>query len=260
MLGWSVADIWLFATLPVLLVLSGFFSGSETALFGLSETQRMQIRQRTGLAARAVESLLAHQRMLLITILISNMTVNVLYFVISSILLMKSEAGAIGEVLLAIASLMLIVLLGEVMPKLIANSRGTTIALLVAPPLIALHQLIGPLRIVLDKVIVEFGAEVGRERASHETGVRNDSRDGASVSVDDLGLAAENAGALVELEPLGDVIVGVVPGLEVVDFYESFCELALQRRYDRRHRGRIHDQDLAVHARNLGFRQGHAPP
>ena len=154
MLGWSVADIWLFATLPVLLVLSGFFSGSETALFGLSETQRMQIRRGTGLAARAVESLLAHQRMLLITILISNMTVNVLYFVISSILLMKSEAGAIGEVLLAIASLMLIVLLGEVMPKLIANSRSTTIALLVAPPLIALHQLIGPLRIALDKVIV----------------------------------------------------------------------------------------------------------
>ncbi len=154
MLGWSVADIWLFATLPVLLVLSGFFSGSETALFGLSETQRMQIRRRTGLAARAVESLLAHQRMLLITILISNMTINVLYFVISSILLLKSDTGAIGEVLLVITSLMLIVLLGEVMPKLIANSRATTVALLVAPPLIALHQLIGPLRIALDKVVV----------------------------------------------------------------------------------------------------------
>ena len=98
MLGWSIADIWLFAMLPVLLVLSGFFSGSETALFGLSETQRMQIRRGTGVAARAVESLLAHQRMLLITILISNMTVNVLYFVISSILLMKSDAGVIGEV------------------------------------------------------------------------------------------------------------------------------------------------------------------
>jgi len=154
MFGWSVADIWLFATLPVLLVLSGFFSGSETALFGLSQTQRMQIRQGTGLAARAVESLLAHQRMLLITILISNMTINVLYFVISSILLMKSDAGAIGEVLLVITTLMLIVLLGEVMPKLIANSRTVTIALLVAPPLIALHRMIGPLRIAIDKVIV----------------------------------------------------------------------------------------------------------
>ena len=154
MLGWSVADIWLFATLPVLLVLSGFFSGSETALFGLSETQRMQIRQDRGLAARAVESLLSHPRMLLITILISNMTVNVLYFVISSILLMKSDTGAIGEVLLVIASLMLIVLLGEVMPKLVANSRGATIALLAAPPLIALHRLIGPLRVALDIIIV----------------------------------------------------------------------------------------------------------
>ncbi len=154
MLGWSVADLGLFGTLLALLLLSGFFSGSETALFGLSETQRMQVRRDTGLAGRAVESLLAHPRMLLITILISNMTVNVLYFVVSSILLMKAEAGAIGEILLVLTSLMLIVLLGEVMPKLIANSRGATFALLVAPPLIALHQVIGPLRIALDKLVV----------------------------------------------------------------------------------------------------------
>ena len=154
MLGWSPADLGLFGTLPVLLLLSGFFSGAETALFGLSETQRMQVRRDTGLAGRAVESLLAHPRMLLITILISNMTVNVLYFVVSSILLMKAEVGAIGEILLVITSLMLIVLLGEVMPKLIANSRGAAFALLVAPPLIALHQVIGPLRIALDKLVV----------------------------------------------------------------------------------------------------------
>lgn len=154
MLGWSFADLGLFGTLPVLLLLSGFFSGSETALFGLSEMQRLQIRRDTGFAGRAVESLLAHPRMLLITILISNMTVNVLYFVVSSILLMKAGTGAIGEVLLVITSLMLIVLFGEVLPKLIANSRGAAFALLVAPPLIALHRLLAPLRIALDKLVV----------------------------------------------------------------------------------------------------------
>ena len=41
MLGWSALDIPMLLILPVLLCLSGFFSGSETALFGLTEILRV---------------------------------------------------------------------------------------------------------------------------------------------------------------------------------------------------------------------------
>src|SRR6187401_327072 len=90
-------DVSLALVLPVLVALSVFFSASETALFGLKQNQRMALRASGSVVGRAVEALLANPRMLLITILLGNMTVNVLYFVISSVLIMRAKRGVLGE-------------------------------------------------------------------------------------------------------------------------------------------------------------------
>ncbi len=154
MFGWSALDIPMLAALPVLLLSSGFFSGSETALFALTENERMSLRRGGSLVGRAVELLLADQRMLLITVLVGNMTVNVLYFVVTSMLLMKSDLAVPGEVLLAASFLVVIILLGEVTPKLIANTRRVGFASFVAPLLLTLHQVIAPLRVLLNRLVV----------------------------------------------------------------------------------------------------------
>jgi putative hemolysin len=54
----------------------------------------------------------------------------------------------------ALASLMLLVLLGEVLPKIVANTRRITFARLVAPPLLTLHRVIAPIRLLLDRFVV----------------------------------------------------------------------------------------------------------
>jgi len=153
-LGWTTVDIPMLAVLPALLLASGFFSGSETALFGLTENQRMLIRRQQTLSGRAIESLLSDQRMLLITVLLGNMTVNVLYFVITSVLLMRAETGLVGGLLLATAFLLVIILLGEVLPKLVANAGRPAFAAVISPPLLALHRIIGPVRVGLNRLVV----------------------------------------------------------------------------------------------------------
>src|SRR5438477_7349891 len=97
--GGQAIDVILLSLLPLLIVLSMFFSGSETALFGMSETERMHIRRSGSIPARAVDTLLSDRRALLITILLGNMTVNTLFFVISSVLMMRSSAGVAKELL-----------------------------------------------------------------------------------------------------------------------------------------------------------------
>ena len=67
LLGGEAIDILLLAILPLLIIGSAFFSGSETALFGMSETERMNIRRSGSLPARAVETLLSDRRALLLT-------------------------------------------------------------------------------------------------------------------------------------------------------------------------------------------------
>ena len=155
MFGWTGVHVPLLVSLPVLLILSGFFSGSETALFGLSESQRAELRRTDSFAARAVTTLANEPRMLLITILLGNMTINVLYFVISSVLMMEAETGWAGQLILGLVSLLALILLGEVIPKMTANSHRTRFALVISTPILALHRGIGPLRIVLDRGVVE---------------------------------------------------------------------------------------------------------
>ena len=150
---WQAIDVVLAALLPVLVVLSAFFSACETTLFGLRPAERMALRRSHALVARAVDALLSDPRSLLITVLLGNMTVNIVYFVISSVLLMKSNIGLVSEILLALLSLVVLTCSG-VLPKVIANVRRTGAAVLLAPPLLVVHRLIAPMRIVIDRLIV----------------------------------------------------------------------------------------------------------
>lgn len=152
--GWEHTEYILLIIGLCLLPLSAFFSGSETALFGLGSSQRMSLSRHHAIAAAAVDQLLAEPRGLLITILLGNMLVNVTFFVICSVLMMQSTAGVIGEGAIAVLSLLLIVLFGEVLPKMVANTQRVWFAVMTAAPLLVVHRLSTPLRVALSRFIV----------------------------------------------------------------------------------------------------------
>ena len=154
MIHWSASDIPLFGLLAVLLILSGCFSSTETALFGLTHSQRLTLRRRRSIASRAVDALLSDQRMLLITILFGNMLVNVLYFVVSSVLLIRAESSIWIQAVLGIAFLLIIVAGGEVIPKVLANANRVGFIRVLAPPLLTMHRFIGPFRVILNSWVV----------------------------------------------------------------------------------------------------------
>ncbi len=152
--GWSFPEYVLLALLLPLLAASAFLNGSETALFGLSEREKHQLRRRNTISNRAIEALLAEPRMLLITVLGANMTVSTLYFVISSVLLMHTKLHLAVDIAFAILTLLLVVLFSEVLPKLYANAHRITFAQWCAPWLLVVHRVSTPLRLVIDSVVV----------------------------------------------------------------------------------------------------------
>lgn len=144
--------------LPVLLLASAFFSGSETALFSLTAHDRLALARRGSMASHAVRALLAETRDLLITLMLGNMVANVLFFVISTVLLIRLEkehdtAGSLIG-LLSFTSLLLIILGGEVLPKLVANRLQVGWATVVGVPLLTLHRAITPLRLGLRVFVI----------------------------------------------------------------------------------------------------------
>jgi len=152
--GWGFAEYVLLAFVLPLIVASAFFSGSETALFGLSENEKLRLRRRNTISSRAVNALLADPHMLLITILSGNMTVNVLYFTITSVLIMHTDTNVATGAALAAGTLVFIVLFGEVLPKLFANAHRESVSLSCAPLLLTLHRVTTPLRLLVDGAVV----------------------------------------------------------------------------------------------------------
>ncbi len=151
---WSSVDIVLLVSLVPLLLLSAFFSCSETAFFRLCQAELVELKQRKTPPANAVLFLVRNRRNVLITILIGNMSANVLYFIIGSVLMLHVTGGVAAEVGIALGTLFSIIIFGEVLPKMAATARPIGIAILLAPPLVLVHRIISPLRRVVDILII----------------------------------------------------------------------------------------------------------
>ncbi|MCP4758293.1 MAG: HlyC/CorC family transporter [Planctomycetes bacterium] len=151
--SWTALHTGLAIAMPCLLVGSAFFSGAETALFSLTAPQRLELSE--GPQQRnAALSLLRHPRMLLITLLLGNMIVNVLYFVLASVIAWDQPWGTAGAILIPLAALLALILLGEIAPKMIASARAPVVCRLLGPPLLAIHTAILPLRTVMDRLVI----------------------------------------------------------------------------------------------------------
>jgi len=123
--------------LLVLLVLSGFFSGSEAAFFSLTLSQRRELAKGAR-AARVAHQLLERSERLLMGILFWNLAINLSYFSIVSraaLAVQPLPGGAQVATVYTVVSLIVIILFGEFLPKSFAVINPLLVAKLVALPL-----------------------------------------------------------------------------------------------------------------------------
>lgn len=134
--------------MAVLLGLSGFFSGSETALFSL---RREHLRGLSARRARWIRHLLHDPRSLLITILFGNLIVNILFYSASVMLILElgRRVSPVAATAAGIAAPILVIVFGEVAPKALGTHTPLVLAELAAPVLTVLRAAIWPVRVVL---------------------------------------------------------------------------------------------------------------
>ncbi|MBF0359311.1 MAG: HlyC/CorC family transporter [Magnetococcales bacterium] len=129
-----------------LLALSGFFSGSETALFSLNQTQLEEMEHDKNPHSSLVKSLLKEPRRLIVTILIGNELVNVSASVISATLILQLMDGEEKWWVNIFIMLPILLLFGEITPKTLAIKHNVRFATAVAPLLEKFADIITPLR------------------------------------------------------------------------------------------------------------------
>lgn len=140
------------ATILVLLLISAFVSGSETSLFSLSPTDIESIKEEQSKSSRAIVSLLENSEYTLATILTINNLVNICITILSANLISKLiifSSGVWEFLFTTVAVTFLILLFGEIMPKVIANNTRIGFARSCSVILSSLCKLLRPVAGVL---------------------------------------------------------------------------------------------------------------
>lgn len=122
--------------LVILLISSGFFSASETALMSLSKIRIRGMKDEGIKGAKLVSSLIEEPNKLLSSILVGNNIANIAATSISTSLFMSILGDKPGAVPLATAVMTVLVLIfGEITPKTIAANNSEKVALFVSKPI-----------------------------------------------------------------------------------------------------------------------------
>ena len=146
-------SIWLIVlAVTVLICLSGFFSGSETALTAVSRA-RMHVLEKGGDArARLVQRLTERKDRLIGALLLSNNLVNILASALATALFIRLF-GQAGVAYATLLMTVIVVIFAEVLPKSWAISVPDRFALAVAPVVNVVVSVFAPLVAVINAIV-----------------------------------------------------------------------------------------------------------
>lgn len=135
----------------ILLLMSAQISGSEVAFFSLSPADVNSLQIRKTKASEFALKLLEIPERLLATILISNNLINVGIVIISSYIMGSlfdfSHAPRLGFFIQIVVVTMLLLIFGEILPKLYANHNALRFSVFMAPVLFYLEKILWWLRL-----------------------------------------------------------------------------------------------------------------
>ena len=135
--------------LALLILLSAFFSGVETAFFSLSEIRIQHLLETKRKGIRQVNALRNNKQRLIITILIGNNLVNVAASSIATSLTIDSFGSRAIGIAVGVMTFVILVF-GEITPKSIALAKNEWIAIKAAPVIKALQIVFFPFILLLE--------------------------------------------------------------------------------------------------------------
>ena len=159
----------------LLLFCSALISGAEVALFGLSPTEINEIQDQKSAQSDILTKLLNRPKKLLATILIANNAINIGVVLLFSII-GDTLFSAITTVLFGLVSLrfilevvvatFLILMFGEILPKVYANRNRMSFCNFMAFPLRVLDFLLSPLSLPMRSGTIFLYNKLGKEKSS----------------------------------------------------------------------------------------------
>lgn len=154
----------------ILLFCSAMISGSEVALFSLNQTDLDELSKKNSSTATVISNLLSKPKKLLATILVANNFINIGIVILFSYSL-NSVFSVIESTLLkfiveVVLVTFLLLLFGEVLPKVYASRNNIKFAASIAYPISILDKILSPISIPLRSITNFIQEKLGKQKTN----------------------------------------------------------------------------------------------
>ena len=159
-----------FVAIFTLLFCSALVSGAEVALFSLSQKDIDDTLQHHPSKGKIISELLEKPKKLLATLLVANNFINIGVVILFSYVGHDIFSGITSPVLKFIIEVILvtflILLFGEVLPKVYASRNNINFAKLIAYPVAGLDKLLSPISLPMRKVTIYLHNKLGKQKTN----------------------------------------------------------------------------------------------
>lgn len=206
--------------LVVLLMFSALFSGSEAAIFSLSKIQKKRLNTKHPHTWKTISSLLERPRRTLITILIGNMVVNTMATVLVTMIAVHGLGPSGVGWTIAFFTLILVIT-GELTPKIFAVRHNEWVAYVCAVPLNWLAKFLFPFRRLIRFVTDWVLSFLVHEKQGNADLVSESELKALARIGEEEGVLSSDEGEMIQnLINLGDRLVREImtPRIDIVAF------------------------------------------
>lgn len=224
----------------VLLLLSAFFSSTETAFSSVSKIRLKNLADNGNKKAKTALYVAERYSKALTTILVGNNIVNIANSALATVFFVNILGEAQGTVISTVVITIVVLIFGEVLPKNIAIGNAEKICMTFAPVLKFLMVLLTPLSIIL-MGINKLYKKLARNSNHQEPSVTEDELKYIIESIEEEGVLEQQESELVQsalefdektaeeiLTPRVDMVA-----IDIDDPVEEITELVLKERYSR---------------------------
>jgi putative hemolysin len=159
-----------FIGISVLLLCSALVSGAEVALFSLSQTEVDETTQGNPSKGKIISELLERPKKLLATLLVANNFINIGVVILFSFIGGNLFSSIISPVLKFTLEVVLVtfllLLFGEVLPKVYASRNNIKFAKSIAYPIAILDKLLSPISIPMRETTVYLHNKLGKQKTN----------------------------------------------------------------------------------------------
>lgn len=159
-----------FLAIFALLFCSAIVSGAEVALFSLSQKDIDDTLQEHPYKGKIISKLLEKPKKLLATLLVANNFINIgvviLFSYVGHNIFSEVTSPILKFILEVIVVTFLILLFGEVLPKVYASRNNVKFAKWIAYPVVALDKLLSPISLPMRKVTIYLHNKLGKQKTN----------------------------------------------------------------------------------------------